>query len=184
METRVEGMGEWLNLPQSDPEDLFPCFWTGHTITPQFNPHPRFWPKRTLFLRDIKYSAPPFFEVKKSKAKIQLKSAKTIDVANWPCNYANPVQCRVANFLFNRFRPKDFHFVRKILKNQDFCEALYKTHLIICFCLQGEINAPKYRKQIQRNPNEPTQKEHVKYFGRMKTDKYFQNCSILLVFHN
>ena len=76
------------------------------------------------------------------------------------------------------------NFILERQENQDFCEALYKTHLIICFCLQGEINAPKYRKQIQRNPNEPTQKEHVKYFGRMKTDNYFQNCSILLVFHN
>ena len=177
---RVEGLGVGLNPPQSDPED-FPCFWTGHTITPQINPHPRFWLKRTLFLKDIKYLVPTFSWGKKIvKQKFSWNLPKQL---TRPCNYANPVQCRVANFLFNHFRPKEFYF-KKIQENQDFFEALYKTHLIICFCLQGEINAPKYRKQIQRNPNEPTQKEHVKYFRRMKTDNYFQNCSILLVFQN
>ena len=135
METRVEGVGEGLNPLQSDPKNLFPCFWTGHTITPQINPHPRFWLKRTLFLKDIKYSAPTFSWGKKIvKQKFRWNLPKQL---TRPCNYANPVQCRVANFLFNRFRPKDFYF-RKIQKDQDFCRRCIKLTSLSVFVSKGK----------------------------------------------
>ena len=46
-----------------------------------------------------------------------------------------------------------------------FFKVWYKAHLIICFCLRGEINAPKYRKQIQRNEQIQKQRNNLPAFS-------------------
>ena len=62
-----------------------------------------------------------------------------------------------------------------------FFKVWYKAHLIICFCLRGEINAPKYRKQIQRNEQIQKQRNSLFRMWRICWDKIMRIQPALVV---
>ena len=60
-----------------------------------------------------------------------------------------------------------------------FFKVWYKAHLIICFCLRGEINAPKYRKQIQRNEQIQKQRKTFSECGEFAEIKLWESSRLL-----